>query len=78
MFLFALPSQNEAGPRSPRTMGDVTIAKRRIQNHGPGALLLSPMTGHLWAKWPRGEVDWVPASVTLPDFLHVQLGDEEW
>lgn len=77
MFLFALPSLNEARPRSPRTVGDANIAGRRLQNYGPGAWLLSPMTGFLWAKWPNGEVGWVPAGVTLPDFLRVQLSDEE-
>ena len=78
MFLFALPSLNEARPRSPRTMGDANIAGRRLQNYSPGAWLLSPMTGFLWAKWPNGEVGWVPANVKLPDFLRVQLSDDDW
>jgi hypothetical protein len=78
IFLFTLPSMNKDGPCSPRTMGDSNIASRKLQNYGPGAWLLSPMTGFLWAKWPNGDVGWVPASVTLPEFLRVQLSDGEW
>lgn len=33
--------------------------------------LVSPYTGWRWAKWPTGEIGWVPDGVVLPDVLRV-------
>jgi hypothetical protein len=33
--------------------------------------LISPYTDRKWAKWPNGEVGWVPSSVELPTSLKV-------
>jgi hypothetical protein len=52
-------------------MLDVHGAKSRLENCRPGAWLISPFTGWRWAKWPDGEVGWVPANVCLPESLRV-------
>jgi hypothetical protein len=39
----------------------------RLAKCRPGAWLLSPYTGWPCAKWPNGEVGWLPADVALPD-----------
>jgi len=47
-------------------------ARQRLANYRPGAWLISPYTGWKWAKWPDGEVGWLPADVALPDLLRVR------
>src|SRR5262245_18199859 len=44
---------------------------RRLRNIRPGAWLISPYTGWKWAKWPSGDVGWVPPNVELPKGLQV-------
>ena len=36
-----------------------------------GAWLISPFTGWKWAKWPTGEVGWIPADAELPPKMRV-------
>ena len=48
-------------------MIDVNGAKYRLADCRPGAWLLSPFTGWKWAKWPGGEIGWLPADTALPD-----------
>ena len=50
----------------------VHSARQRLANYRPGAWLISPYTGWKWAKWPDGEVGWLPADVALPDLLRVR------
>jgi len=69
--LFELPRLHENRPRGSKAMIDVTGARRRLADCGPGAWLVSPYTGWRWAKWPNGEVGWVPDGVALPNTLRV-------
>ena len=70
-MLFILPSLHEDRPRGSKAMLDVNGAKLRLSNCRPGAWVLSPFTGWQWAKWPNGEVGWVPDHVVLPLSLRV-------
>jgi hypothetical protein len=70
-MLFILPCLHEDRPRGSKAMLDVHGAKLRLSNCRPGAWVLSPFTGWQWAKWPNGEVGWVPANVALPLSLRV-------
>ena len=64
--LFTLPCLHEDRPRGSSAMIDTQGAKLRPSNCRPGAWVKSPITGWRWAKWPTGEVGWVPANVALP------------
>ena len=57
-------------------MIDVNGAKCRLADCRPGAWLLSPFTGWKWAKWPSGEIGWLPADTALPDSLRVRPRDD--
>jgi hypothetical protein len=74
--LFALPVLHEDRPRGSKAMIDAHGAKCRLSNCRSGAWLLSPFTGWRWAKWPTGEVGWVPADVALPDSLRIRSRDD--
>jgi len=37
----------------------------------PGAWLISPFSGWKWAKWPSGDVGWLPTDIELPAILQV-------
>jgi hypothetical protein len=67
----SLPRLHDDRPRGSKAMLDVHGAKSRLENCRPGAWLISPFTGWKWAKWPDGEVGWVPANVCLPESLRV-------
>jgi hypothetical protein len=48
-----------------------------IQNEArPGAWLVSPYTGWKWAKWPSGEVGWMPADIELAANLQVSARND--
>jgi hypothetical protein len=53
-------------------MADAAGAKARLRDVRPGAWLISPYTDWKWARWPNGEVGWVPSDVELPISLRVQ------
>jgi hypothetical protein len=55
-------------------MIDAHGAQSRLAGCRPGAWLLSPFTGAKWAKWPDGEIGWVPADVVLPQCLKAIQG----
>jgi hypothetical protein len=74
--LFTLPCLHEDRPRGSKAMIDAQGAKLRLSNCRPGAWVMSPVTGWRWAKWPTGEVGWVPANVALPESLRVGPGDD--
>ncbi|WLB48293.1 hypothetical protein QIH93_10035 [Bradyrhizobium ottawaense] len=71
-ILFSLPRLHQDRPRGTKAMIDVNGAKCRLAKCRPGAWLLSPFTGWKWAKWPDGEVGWLPSDVALPSLLRVQ------
>jgi hypothetical protein len=53
-------------------MLDASRAKGRLRDTRPGTWLISPFTGWKWAKWPCGEVGWLPTDTQLPDRLRLQ------
>jgi hypothetical protein len=70
--LLALPVLHAGRPRGSKAMADVHGARQRLANCRPGAWMFSPFTGWKWAKWPNGEVGWLPADTVLPDPLRVR------
>ena len=74
--LLALPRLHPDRPRGSKAMLDSSGAKHRLSGVRPGAWLVSLITGWKWAKWPDGEVGWVPASVELPEVLRVDCRDD--
>jgi hypothetical protein len=74
--LLTLPVLHAGRPRGSKAMADVHGARQRLVNRRPGAWLLSPFTGWKWAKWPNGEVGWLPADTALPDSLCVLPRDD--
>jgi hypothetical protein len=72
--LARLPSLHEGRPRGSKAMIDAAGAKARLKDARAGAWLISPYTGWKWAKWPGGEVGWLPADVELPPNLKVSAG----
>lgn len=74
--LFELPRLHEKRPRGSTAMIDFSGAKSRLANCRPGAWLVSPYTGWRWAKWPTGEIGWVPPAVDLPESLRVSSRDD--
>jgi hypothetical protein len=69
--LFELPRLHENRPRGSKAMIDAQGAGFRLADCRPGAWVVSPYTGWQWAKWPTGEVGWVPRGTALPDALRV-------
>jgi hypothetical protein len=74
--LFAVPNPHPDRPRGTKAMIDASGAKSRLADCRPGAWLLSPSTGWKWAKWPSGEVGWLPADTALPESLRVLSRDD--
>jgi len=70
--LFTSPNPHPDRPRGTKAMIDASGARSRLADCRPGAWLLSPLTGWTWAKWPDGEVGWLPAGTALPDLLRVR------
>jgi hypothetical protein len=69
--LYRLPYLHEDRPRGSKAMLDAAGARARLQDVRPGAWLISPYTGWKWAKWPSGDVGWLPAEIELPSTLRV-------
>src|SRR5262245_32922868 len=67
----ALTHLHEERPRGTKAMIDVAGARARLRGVRPGAWLISPYTGWKWAKWPSGDVGWLPATIELPKSLQV-------
>jgi hypothetical protein len=74
--LFSLPRLHDQRPRGSKAMIDAHGARSRLAACRPGAWLLSPLTGAKWAKWPDGEIGWLPAHVVLPQCLQVRSRDD--
>jgi hypothetical protein len=70
-ILYRLPYLLENRPRRSKAMLDVAGAKARLRDVRPGAWLISPYTGWKWAKWPSGDIGWLPADTELPATLRV-------
>jgi hypothetical protein len=70
-ILYDLPSLPEQRPRGSKAMIDAAGARARLHSVRPGAWLISPFTGWKWAKWPTGEVGWLPKEIELPAPLRV-------
>jgi len=69
--LMTLTPLHEDRPRGSKAMIDAAGARARLRDLRPGAWIVSPFTGETWAKWPNGEVGWVPKNVRLPEELRV-------
>ena len=69
--LNTLPFLHEDRPRGSKAMLDAAGAQARLRDVRPGAWLISPYSGWKWAKWPSGDVGWLPANVELPASLQV-------
>ena len=69
--LNTLPRLHEDRPRGSKAMLDAAGARARLCDVRAGAWLISPYTGWKWAKWPSGDVGWLPANVELPPSLQV-------
>jgi hypothetical protein len=65
-ILNRLPCLHDQRPRGSRAMIDAAGARARLREVRPGAWLISPYTGWKWAKWPSGDVGWLPSDVELP------------
>jgi len=70
-ILSTLSYLQEKRPRGTKAMIDAAGAHARLRNVRPGAWLISPYTGWKWAKWPSGDVGWLPVEVELPASLRV-------
>ena len=75
-ILNQLPYLHEHRPRGSKAMLDAAGARARLQDARPGAWLISAFTGWKWAKWPSGDVGWLPADVELPPILQVPASDD--
>jgi hypothetical protein len=69
--LNGLPYLHEQRPRGSKAMIDFAGARARLHDVRPGAWLISPYTAWQWAKWPSGDVGWLPSDVKLPPCLRV-------
>jgi hypothetical protein len=65
-LLYRLPYLHESRPRGSKAMLDAAGARARLRDLRPGAWLVSPYSGWKWAKWPSGDVDWLPADIEWP------------
>jgi len=70
-ILYKLPYLHEHRPTGSKAMLDVVGARARLRDVRPGAWLISPYSGWKWAKWPSGDVGWLPAEIDLPETLRV-------
>jgi len=70
-ILYTLPSLHEDRPRGSKAMLDAAGARARLRDVRPGAWLISPYSGWKWAKWPSGDVGWLPTDIELPATLQV-------
>lgn len=75
-ILNSLPYLHEDRPRGSKAMLDAAGAKARLRDVRPGAWLISPFTGQKWAKWPSGEIGWLPKDVELPAILQVTASND--
>jgi hypothetical protein len=73
-ILCGLPYPHETRPRGSKAMLGAAGARARLRNLRSGAWLISPYSGWKWAKWPRGDVGWLPADIELPATLQVAGG----
>jgi hypothetical protein len=71
-----LPWLHEKRPCGSKPMIDVAGAKARLRGCRPGAWLISPYTDWKWARWPGGEVGWLPKEVELPESLRVSVRND--
>jgi hypothetical protein len=70
-ILYRLPHLHEDRPRGSKAMLDAAGARARLRDVRPGAWLISPFSGQKWAKWPSGDVGWLPPDIELPATLQV-------
>jgi hypothetical protein len=70
-ILYRLPYLHENRPRGSKAMLDAAGARARLRDVRPGAWLISPFSGWKWAKWPSGDVGWLPPDIELPATLKV-------
>jgi hypothetical protein len=70
-----LPRPHVNRPRGSKAMIDAAGAKARLKAARAGAWLISSYTGRKWAKWPDGNVGWLPADVKLPPNLKVSAAN---
>ena len=70
-ILTVLPPLHDNRPRGSKAMIDAHGARARLRDVRPGAWLISPYTGEKWAKWPSGDIGWVPRDIDLPKSLQV-------
>jgi hypothetical protein len=70
-ILSKLSHLHEKRPRGSKAMLDAAGTRARLRDLRPSAWLISPSTGWKWAKWPNGEVGWLPADIELPANLRV-------
>jgi len=70
-ILNRLSSLHEDRPRGSKAMLDYAGAQARLRDVRPGGWLISPYTGWKWAKFPNGDVGWIPANIALPVSLEV-------
>jgi hypothetical protein len=69
--LLEQPRLHPDRPRGSKAMLDASGARARLAEARAGAWLLSTYTGWKWAKWPGGDVGWLPKEVELPEVLRV-------
>jgi hypothetical protein len=75
-ILYRLPYPHEERPRGSKAMLDAAGARARLRDVRPGAWLISPYSGWKWAKWPNGDVGWLPADIELPTTLQVMVRND--
>jgi hypothetical protein len=75
-ILHRLPHLHAGRPRGSKAMLDAAGARARLRDMRPGAWLISPFTGWKWAKWPSGDVGWLPADVEMPAILQVMARND--
>ena len=75
--LLTLPWLHADRPRGSKPMADAHGAKLRLANCRAGAWLISPFTGWRWAKWPTGDVGWLPSGIVLPEVLCVSSPNDK-
>ena len=75
-ILFTIPVLSPDRPTGTKPMIDVAGARRRLEGCRPGAWVVSVFTGWRWAKWPNGEVGWLPRDVQLSNVLRISSRDD--
>jgi hypothetical protein len=76
-ILYSLPYLHEDRPRGSKAMLDAAGARARLRVVRPGAWLISSFSGQKWAKWPSGDVGWLPPDIELPATLQVGALNEQ-